>query len=70
MSANVSAASDEGTLQAGMKGRHLVMMSLGSAIGAGLFVGSGQGIAVAGPAVLIAYVVAGVIVAAGPPVGI
>ena len=62
MSANVSAASDEGTLQAGMKGRHLVMMSLGSAIGAGLFVGSGQGIAVAGPAVLIAYVVAGIIV--------
>lgn len=33
-----------------MKGRHLVMMSLGSAIGTGLFVGSGKGVAAAGPA--------------------
>lgn len=49
-------------LHAGMKPRHLVMMSLGSAIGAGLFVGSGEGIAAAGPAVLISYVVAGLIV--------
>lgn len=31
-----------------MKGRHLVMMSLGSAIGTGLFLGSGKGIAAAG----------------------
>ena len=30
-----------------MKGRHLVMMSLGSAIGTGLFVGSGKGVAAA-----------------------
>ncbi|WP_144790896.1 amino acid permease [Kocuria palustris] len=45
-----------------MKGRHLVMMSLGSAIGAGLFVGSGAGIAAAGPAVLVSYVVAGVLI--------
>lgn len=49
-------------LRATMRGRHLVMMSLGSAIGAGLFVGSGAGIAEAGPAVLISYVAAGVIV--------
>ncbi|WP_209370985.1 amino acid permease [Brevibacterium renqingii] len=45
-----------------MKPRHLVMMSLGSAIGAGLFVGSGAGVQAAGPAVLISYVVAGLIV--------
>lgn len=45
-----------------MKARHLVMMSLGSAIGAGLFVGSGKGIAAAGPAVLISYVLAGLVV--------
>ncbi len=45
-----------------MKGRHLVMMSLGSAIGAGLFVGSGAGIATAGPAVLLSYVIAGLVV--------
>lgn len=40
-----------------MRPRHLVMMSLGSAIGAGLFVGSGVGIAAAGPAVLLAYLI-------------
>ncbi|MDN5574279.1 MAG: amino acid permease, partial [Micrococcales bacterium] len=45
-----------------MKGRHLVMMSLGSAIGAGLFVGSGAGIHTAGPAVLLSYVIAGIVV--------
>lgn len=47
-----------------MKGRHLVMMSLGSAIGTGLFLGSGKGIAAAGPSVLVAYVVAGLVVIA------
>lgn len=33
---------DERRLKSGLRPRHLVMMSLGSAIGAGLFVGSGQ----------------------------
>ncbi len=47
-----------------MKGRQLVMMSLGSAIGTGLFLGSGKGIAAAGPSVLVAYVVAGLVVIA------
>ena len=50
------------SLGAGMKGRHLVMMGLGSAIGAGLFVGSGAGIHTAGPAVLLSYVIAGIVV--------
>lgn len=45
-----------------MKPRHLVMMSLGSAIGAGLFVGAGAGVRAAGPAVLVSYAVAGLIV--------
>nr|WP_206039838.1 amino acid permease [Rhodococcus sp. HNM0563] len=45
-----------------MKVRHLTMMGLGSAIGAGLFLGSGVGIAAAGPAVLISYVLAGIMI--------
>lgn len=48
--------------QRGLKVRHLTMMGLGSAIGAGLFLGSGQGIAVAGPGILVSYVLAGIIV--------
>ena len=46
----------------GLKTRHLTLMGLGSAIGAGLFLGTGVGIQAAGPAVLISYVVAGIIV--------
>lgn len=42
--------------------RQLTMMGLGSAIGAGLFLGSGAGIQAAGPAVLISYVVAGTLI--------
>ncbi|WP_029088219.1 amino acid permease [Brevibacterium album] len=60
----MSEQNPETGLRAGMKPRHLVMMSLGSAIGAGLFVGSGAGVAAAGPAVLVSYALAGLIVIA------
>ncbi|CAN7427771.1 amino acid permease [Arthrobacter sp. LjRoot14] len=45
-----------------MKPRQLTMMGLGSAIGAGLFLGSGAGVQAAGPAVLISYLVAGTLI--------
>lgn len=45
-----------------LKQRQLTMMGLGSAIGAGLFLGSGEGIMQAGPAVLISYLVAGTLI--------
>ncbi len=45
----------------GLKVRHLTMMGLGSTIGAGLFLGTGVGIAAAGPAVLLAYLIAGIL---------
>ncbi|HKU29663.1 amino acid permease [Arthrobacter sp. NyZ413] len=45
-----------------MKPRQLTMMGLGSAIGAGLFLGSGAGIHAAGPAVLVSYLVAGTLI--------
>lgn len=49
-------------LHPGLTRRQISMMGLGGAIGAGLFVGSGQAIGVAGPAVLVSYLVAGAIV--------
>jgi AAT family amino acid transporter len=45
-----------------MKPRQLTMMGLGSAIGAGLFLGSGAGVHAAGPAVLVSYLVAGTLI--------
>ncbi|WP_193596547.1 amino acid permease [Microbacterium sp. YJN-G] len=49
-------------LHPGLTRRQISMMGLGGAIGAGLFVGSGQAISIAGPAVLVSYLVAGTIV--------
>ncbi|MDO5512281.1 amino acid permease [Corynebacterium sp.] len=55
-------APEQTSLGTGLKTRHLTMMGLGSAIGAGLFLGTGVGIQAAGPAVLLAYLAAGIIV--------
>ncbi|MFD8146568.1 amino acid permease [Streptomyces sp. NPDC059708] len=49
-------------LGGGLKQRHLSMIALGGVIGAGLFVGSGAGIAAAGPSIVLAYAVSGVLV--------
>lgn len=45
-----------------LKDRHIAMIALGGAIGAGLFVGSSSAFALAGPGVLLAYVVTGLLV--------
>ncbi|MFE7117724.1 amino acid permease [Streptomyces sp. NPDC057654] len=50
------------SLKAGLKNRHLSMIAIGGVIGAGLFVGSGAGIAKAGPGILISYALAGLLV--------
>lgn len=42
-----------------LKNRHLQFMAIGGAIGSGYFLGSGVAISKAGPALLIAYIVAG-----------
>ncbi|MDU0478302.1 amino acid permease [Staphylococcus chromogenes] len=60
--ATAVATSGSSDLGNGLKTRHLTMMGLGSAIGAGLFLGTGVGIQIAGPAILLAYVLAGIIV--------
>ncbi|MCD0260088.1 amino acid permease [Xanthomonas melonis] len=49
-------------LRHALKPRQLMMMGLGTAIGAGLFLGSGVGIQKAGPAVLLSYLIAGALV--------
>ena len=58
-----SAATHENhALSAGLKQRHVVMLSIGGCIGAGLFVGSGHAIAEAGPASILAYLFASLLV--------
>ncbi len=49
-------------LSHGLKPRHVTMLSIAGVIGAGLFVGSGHAIAEAGPAVILAYAFAGLLV--------
>ena len=47
------------SLRRGLNARHIRFMALGSAIGTGLFYGSASAIQMAGPAVLMAYLMAG-----------
>ncbi|MGS7251161.1 GABA permease [Pseudomonas sp. SK] len=49
-------------LSHGLKSRHVTMLSIAGVIGAGLFVGSGRAIAEAGPATILAYILAGALV--------
>ncbi|WPN98689.1 amino acid permease [Pseudomonas sp. MUP55] len=46
-------------LKRGLNARHIRFMALGSAIGTGLFYGSASAIQMAGPAVLLAYLIGG-----------
>ncbi|WP_030273195.1 amino acid permease [Streptomyces sp. NRRL B-24484] len=55
-------AAGDGHLKAGLKNRHLSMIAIGGVIGAGLFVGSGAGIAATGPGILLSYTLAGALV--------
>ncbi|KWW20680.1 MULTISPECIES: amino acid permease [Bacillaceae] len=52
---------DKRNLQRTMTSRHITMMALGGAIGAGLFKGSSSAIDMAGPAVILAYLIGGII---------
>ncbi|HJG21655.1 MAG TPA: amino acid permease [Enterococcus durans] len=48
-------------LQRGLKNRHVQLISIGGAIGTGLFLGSGKSIQLAGPSILFAYMITGCI---------
>ncbi|RDI41589.1 amino acid permease [Falsibacillus pallidus] len=52
---------DNQELHRGLEERHITLMSLGACIGVGLFLGSAKTIELAGPAILLAYIVSGAI---------
>ena len=54
-------AQREGGLQRSLSSRQLSMIAIGGAIGTGLFLGSGFAIGFAGPAVLLSYLIGGLI---------
>ena len=48
-------------LQRGLKNRHVQLISIGGAIGTGLFLGAGKTIQLAGPSILLAYLITGAV---------
>ena len=53
--------SDTHQLKRGLKNRHVQLLAIGGAIGTGLFLGSGRAIHLAGPSIIFAYLITGVI---------
>ncbi|KQY87287.1 D-alanine/D-serine/glycine permease [Paenibacillus sp. Root52] len=51
----------EETLTRGLKNRHVQLMAIGGAIGTGLFLGAGKTIQLAGPSILLAYIITGIV---------
>lgn len=49
-------------LERGLKNRHIQMIALGGALGTGLFLGSAESIRLAGPAIILSYVIGGTII--------
>ena len=49
------------TLQRGLKNRHVQLIALGGAVGTGLFLGTASTIKMAGPSVILAYIIGGLI---------
>ncbi|MGL4832330.1 MAG: amino acid permease [Propionibacteriaceae bacterium] len=50
----------EGSLQRSLSNRHIQLIAIGGAIGTGLFMGSGKTISVAGPSILLVYLIIGI----------
>ncbi|MFT8459056.1 MAG: amino acid permease [Liquorilactobacillus ghanensis] len=48
-------------LARGLKNRHVQLIALGGTIGTGLFLGAGKSIKLAGPAIIIAYLLTGIV---------
>lgn len=50
---------NEQNMERGLKSRHVQLIALGGTIGTGLFLGAGKSIHLAGPSILLAYLIAG-----------
>ncbi|MFI5780104.1 amino acid permease [Nocardia sp. NPDC051570] len=57
-----TSGAERGGLRTGLRRRHMTMLAIGGAVGAGLFVGSGSVIKTAGPAAVLSYAAAGALV--------
>ena len=53
--------SENQNLSRGLKNRHVQLLAIGGAIGTGLFLGAGRSIHLAGPSILFAYMITGLI---------
>lgn len=59
---NSGMTQEQETLERGLGNRHVQLISIGGAIGTGLFLASGKSIQIAGPSVLLAYALVGMFV--------
>ena len=57
-----SSSTEHGELQRSLSNRHLQLIAIGGAIGTGLFMGSGKTISLAGPSILVIYMIIGFMV--------
>ncbi len=56
------ANAERAELARSLRSRHVTMISIGGIIGAGLFVGSSAAIAATGPAIIVSYLLAGLVI--------
>ncbi|ANF82210.1 amino acid transporter [Acinetobacter sp. NCu2D-2] len=59
---HLNSSQESGDLQRSLSNRHLQLIAIGGAIGTGLFMGSGKTISLAGPSILVIYMIIGFMV--------